>query len=314
MEHIVAFISDYLIEFMASLLVVALIFRALSFKSSKLDNIYFTTLIREIEKSLEKHKDSGEGVSNTHTFLSNILSDVSNKLPNRSFRFDKSSQSSNSSADDQGSSISKSKGNAKRVVSLRDYVKGQQSLIHSINSESSAFDSSHPPNYSEITNRILSQDSNWVKLFGFVPIEGMGRLIDILPSLFIVFGVFGTFVGIAQALPEIAKIDFDNLETSGKILTNFVTSITFAMRTSIAGIMFSLVLTILNTLFPVKGQRVQTVRKLSNCFEAIWYTIHGSNSVEYKMKKYLEEIAVSMKEVEKTLKEASGPGKRDKVA
>ena len=43
-----------------------------------------------------------------------------------------------------------------------------------------------------------------------------------------------------MALPKIAQIDFSNIEASGQILQDFVLNIAFAMKTSIAGILFSL--------------------------------------------------------------------------
>ena len=57
------------------------------------------------------------------------------------------------------------------------------------------------------------------------PNENISRLIDILPGLFVVLGIFGTFIGISMALPKIAQMDFNNLEGSGAILTEFVLNV-----------------------------------------------------------------------------------------
>ena len=55
----------------------------------------------------------------------------------------------------------------------------------------------------------MTQDPNWVKVMKHFPVNGITRMIDILPGLFIILGVFGTFIGIAMALPEIANHAFD---------------------------------------------------------------------------------------------------------
>jgi hypothetical protein len=118
-------------------------------------------------------------------------------------------------------------------------------------------------------------------------------LIDILPGLFVVFGIFGTFIGISMALPEIAKIDFNNLDASGEILTQFVKSVTYAMQTSIAGIMFSLVTTFLNTIAPVTGMRKKTHKKIANCFENVWHAVHGDQderTLQQTIPALLEEV------------------------
>ncbi len=279
-DSVLTFFSHYLIEFMGLMLSLGLVFRFLSYRSSRLDDIYFSTLSREIDKVLEDDRKNEVKITNAENYVNSILSRVENKLPNRSLRFQK------------GKNASQIKG--KNVVSLRDYVGGQKSLINSINMEVGAFKCPHPPNVRELTQRIMNQDKNWVNLLGVVPIDSVSRMIDILPGLFIVFGVFGTFIGIAQALPEIAKIDFNNLESSGVILSTFVKNVTFAMKTSIAGILFSLILTLLNTMFPISKLRQHTFKKMCYCFESIWMQIHGGSQTEKEMTLLLSKILDSM--------------------
>ena len=265
-EILLKFFSDYLIEFMGGVLVAGLFFRLLAWRQSKSDGAYFSTFVREIQAQLEKDKESQVEIENAESYLTDILGRVNKKLPARTLRF-------------KGAPTSEDVDDGKAEYgSLRDFVSSKEGMITTIQSESSVFNVKTPPNFSELTHRVLDQDKHWRTLLGFIPIEGVSRMIDILPSLFIVFGVFGTFIGISMALPEIANIDFNNLEGSQQTLTSFVLNVTFAMKTSIAGIFFSLILTFLNTLFPIRDMRNRIFKGVENCFQALWYHIQKEGS------------------------------------
>ncbi len=285
------FFSNYLIEFMGSMLVIGLGFRWASWHASKREDAYFTGFTSEIEKTILLQKDvTHEQVEDVDKYLVELLETVSEKLPTRSLRNKKQSKSNQETAEKMG---------AQNVVSLREYVKGDQSLFLGIKNESASFKSKFPPNFNELTDRILEKDDNWNKLLNFFPIGPISRLIDILPGLFVVFGIFGTFIGISMALPKIAEMDFNNLEASGEILTQFVLSVTYAMKTSIAGILFSVIMTLLNTIAPVTGMRNRTYKKISNCFENIWHSIHGEKSIEEEMHEVLPALLEEVKALRK---------------
>ncbi|MBK26385.1 MAG: hypothetical protein CME70_20465 [Halobacteriovorax sp.] len=285
------FFSNYLIEFMGSMLIIGLGFRWASWRSSKREDAYFTGFTSEIEKTILLQKDlTHEQVEDVDKYLAELLETVSEKLPTRSLRNKSQSKSNQKTAEKMG---------AQNVVSLREYVKGDQSLFLGIKNESASFKSKFPPNFNELTDRILEKDDNWNKLLNFFPIGPISRLIDILPGLFVVFGIFGTFIGISMALPKIAEMDFNNLEASGAILTQFVLSVTYAMKTSIAGILFSVVMTLLNTIAPVTGMRNRTYKKISNCFENIWHSIHGEKSLEEEMHEVLPALLEEVKALRK---------------
>ncbi|MBT3586888.1 MAG: hypothetical protein HN509_18400 [Halobacteriovoraceae bacterium] len=286
--------SDYLIEFMGFLLILGLGFRWASYRNSKIEDAYFSTFTSEVEKVLSSYKtqnsdNAEEKIEDVDAFLNHLLDDVHAKLPKRTVR--------NASAD---SGKAESLG-AKNVVSLRDYVSGDQSLFLGIKSEASSFKSHFPPNFSDLSDRILEHDQNWNKLLRFFPTDAVSRMIDTLPGLFVVFGIFGTFIGISMALPEIAKMDFNNLEGSGEILTQFVLAVTYAMKTSIAGILFSLVMTILNTAAPTTGLRRKTYKKVSNCFENIWLSIHGKQTAEQELQECIPKLLEEVREIKQQL-------------
>tara|TARA_R110002072_G_scaffold64203_3_gene159463 strand:- start:70673 stop:71596 length:924 start_codon:yes stop_codon:yes gene_type:complete len=291
LDIIFNFFSNYLIEFMTAMLVTGLFFRFVGYRSSKVEDSYFTTFTSEIEKLLMKHKEDDYKVDDVDSYLNNMLENVKDKLPTRSVR-NKMSEKHEDKAKEMG---------AANIVSLRDYVSGDHSLFLGVKAEAASFKSKYPPNFNELTDRILEHDHNWNKLLGIFPFGPVSRLIDILPGLFVVFGIFGTFIGISMALPQIAEIDFNNMEASGLILQNFVKSVTYAMKTSIAGIMFSLLTTFLNTIAPVTGLRRKTYKKITNCFENIWHSIHGEKSIEQEMHIVLPSLLSEVKRLRKAV-------------
>ena len=287
------FFSTYLIEVMAGLLVIGLFFRMASYRSSKKEDVFFSSFVSEVEKILllQKEEESPK-IDDVDAYLANLLESVKDKLPRRSLRNRSHKNANSEKAQKLG---------AQNVVSIRDYIQGDQGLFLGVKAESSSFKSKFPPNFNDLSDRILEHDPHWNYLLGIFPIAPISRLIDVLPGLFVVFGIFGTFIGISMALPEIAKIDFNNLDASGDILTSFVLNVTYAMKTSIAGILFSLILTLMNTLAPVRGQRDKTYKKVTNCFENIWLSIHGEKTIEQEMHEVLPELLKEMKQMNENL-------------
>ncbi len=283
LEIVLSFFSNYLIEFMMGVMSVGLIFRFAAYKSVKNDNAYYSSFTRELELNVEKDKEADVRVGQIDRYLSEVLGKVGKRLPQRSVRFGSSPKVEEPKAEEA---------NGKKSLSLRDYVSGKQGLITNIQSESSVFHNQTPPNFTELTHRIMTQDPHWTKVMKHFPIDGVSRMIDMLPGVFIVLGVFGTFIGISMALPEIAEIDFNDLESSAKNLSNFVLSVTYAMKTSIAGIFFSLILTVLNTLSPIRQTRVRVFKKVETSLQMLWYHIqqdvHADKSQEAVVAKLLQ--------------------------
>jgi hypothetical protein len=292
-DLILDFFRLYLIEIMAFFLVTGLMFRWLTYRHSKIDRGYFGTFTREIENCISIDSEDGVKIEDKETYLAELLGRVGKRLPNRSLR--------------HASSKHRTEDKKRDLVSLRDFVSSKDGMISSIQAESNVFNNKTPPNFTELTDRIMGQDNHWSKLMGYIPIDGVSRMIDILPNLFIIFGVFGTFIGIAKALPMIANIDFNDLAASQATLTTFVLDVTFAMKTSIAGIFFSLILTFLNTLFPLKEVRSKIFKNVENCFQVLWYHIQREGAVEKRPEVLMEEMVSYLKLMsEKLSKQASG--------
>lgn len=287
-ELVFSFFSNYLIEFMGVMLFLGLAFRWISYRESKKDDLYYSTFARELVVNINEDKEKHVTWNNPHDYISDLLTRATSRLPSRSLR--------------TGDDTKRNPEKGKKVISLKDFVSGKHGLLSSIQSESSVFVNKTQPDFGELTNRILAQDKRWTKIWSYIPIDGMSRIIDIMPGLFIVFGVFGTFIGISMALPEIAKIDFNDLEASGVILSSFVTSVTYAMKTSIAGIFFSVILTLLNTMFPIKGRRFNIFKKVENSLQQLWYHMQDDSHHEVKMEDVMPRLVEALDRMETTMK------------
>lgn len=286
------FFSNYLIESMTVMALVALSLRWIAFHHSKRDEAYFSHFTRELGATINEDKSKKMEYDDTEDYLTSILGRVNNRLPERNLRKPLENR------------LKKTKpGSSTEGIGLREYIGSKHGLIANIQNESNVFMSRAQPDFSTLTERVMNDDENWSKLFGKIPIDGATRLLDIMPTLFIVLGVFGTFIGIANALPEIAKIDFNNLEQSGESLSQFVINVTFAMKTSIAGIFFSIVLTLLNTLFPIESSREGTFEKVETVLQLLWYHLqrdHAQDSMEKELPRIRETMELILAELRKS--------------
>ncbi len=264
MEFIMTVSTTYLIQVMSLVLIIALGLRFMAHRASKADQLYYSTFTREIEKRVERDDIGKIELDDAEKYVEGLLDEVATNLPSRGVRVRKSEKDDNNSK--------------RKIMSVREYAGGSQSLIHSLKSETNAFKANQKPNFEQLTHRVMSKDTHWVKLHGLFSIDSVIRMIDVLPGIFIVIGIFGTFVGITNALPRIAEIDFNNISNSSSVLSVFVKDVSFAMQTSIAGIAFSLIISLLNTLFPIHTIRDSIARGVEDCLEYLWYFVHGGRS------------------------------------
>jgi hypothetical protein len=301
MFYFLSFFGTYLIEVMAGLFVISMILRFFAYRSGKFANIYYSSFTRELELNVEKDKEENRRIKSVDLYLADLLGRVGKKLPERSLRMNERNEEN------------KNKNNEKKTFTLREFVDGKQGLITNIQAESSVFHCKTPPNFTELTERIIEQDSHWMKMLRHLPIDEVSKIIDIMPGIFVVLGIFGTFIGITMALPEIANIDFNDLDNSAGVLVKFVKSVTFSMDTSIVGIFFSLIMTLLNTLFPIKGMRYRVFKKIETSLQMLYYHIHHDSAEQMivnetfpKLLTVLERLEFVLSSKDKNLSDATG--------
>jgi hypothetical protein len=256
-------VADHLIEIMGVGLMGALVMRYLAYKAGNRDQSYFLTFSRGMEKALQS-EDRTQQIKDIDGWVAGLLNKIISQLPERSLR--------NSTVKSPDGANFRFKENSKE--SFADFADGKKSVSHAIKQQMDVFKSSYMPNFDELTERVLMQDKQWRSVAG-VPINLLMRVLDMLPGLFVVGGIMGTFTGIAVGLPLIGKIDLGNIQESAPILTHFIDSIAFSMQCSIAGIFYSLVMTLLNGLFPISTAREDVHKNLSRVLELMWRRIHG---------------------------------------
>ena len=125
-------------------------------------------------------------------------------------------------------------------------------------------------NFHSITKSSLESNPCFNKLFGIFPVAGINDLLNILPGMFVIGGIFGTFLGIMQALPELGGMDLSNVEKTKQIMDAFLLKVAFAMSTSIVGIVFSVGLNIVNTVYSPEKVYISMVDRFENSLNLIW--------------------------------------------
>jgi hypothetical protein len=126
------------------------------------------------------------------------------------------------------------------------------------------------PSFLTLSKSVLQNNPCFNRMFGIIPMSGLNDFLNIIPSLFIVGGIFGTFLGVMSALPELGGMDLANAENSKAIMDTFLLKISFSMSTSIAGIVLSVTMTIINTFFSADKVSVSTIETLTECMETLW--------------------------------------------
>ena len=131
-------------------------------------------------------------------------------------------------------------------------------------------DSGHQPDFHEISNSVLGTNPIFNRVLGIFSMSRTNDVLNILPSIFIVAGIFGTFLGIMKALPELTAMDITNAATSKLVIDSFLIKISFALSTSILGIILSVIMSFLNTLLSPTNTYVEIVDALNSAAEILW--------------------------------------------
>lgn len=126
------------------------------------------------------------------------------------------------------------------------------------------------PRFIEMTKNIYDNNVCFKKMMGLIPVQATHDVLNILPGVFIIGGIFGTFLGIMGALPELGDMKLEDVEGAKVIMDNFLKSIAFSMSTSIIGIIVSVAMTFINTLFDPEKVFMKTINKYENSMELLW--------------------------------------------
>lgn len=134
------------------------------------------------------------------------------------------------------------------------------------------------PKFIDISNNVHANNPCFNKVFGIIPVNVSNDFLNTVPGLFIVGGIFGTFLGIMKALPELGGMNLSDVEGSKLIMDNFLLKISFSMSTSIVGIIFSVGMGLANTFFSSEKVYMNAVEKFERELDLLW-NISSSNKM-----------------------------------
>ena len=155
---------------------------------------------------------------------------------------------------------------------------GAQSLINDTLNQTKYHNAGSPPDIANISKYVYRSNPYFNRLWGIIPIGVANNVLSILPSLFIIGGIFGTFLGISKGLPALKAIDPGNIIAAQATLENFLESMTFAMYSSVVGIFLSVCFTIVNSFLSFNNIYLSLVDKFTHSMELLWKETNSSLS------------------------------------
>ena len=133
------------------------------------------------------------------------------------------------------------------------------------------------PKMLNITRATFLQNPCFNRAFEIMPIAVLNDFVSVLPGLFVIAGILGTFIGIAGGLQELGGMNLQDLDASKNIMDRFLQEIAFAMKSSITGIVFSLALHIINVTFSPERLYVSIVDRFESSLDLLWYRADNNN-------------------------------------
>ncbi|MDH5580770.1 MAG: hypothetical protein OEY33_02620 [Bdellovibrionales bacterium] len=176
-----------------------------------------------------------------------------------------------------------------RLTSFSDRIllikEGSRRMIDdTLNHAKYCSDSKNKPDFNEIVTYLIKSNPVFKKVYGVLPLETISEVLSVLPNIFVVLGIFGTFIGIMLALPELQGMDLSNLEATKKTMDEFLLKIAFSMNTSILGIILSIGLNIMNSFFSSDVILDNIRDTFRNSLGLLWNESHSVHSRARKSK------------------------------
>ena len=173
------------------------------------------------------------------------------------------------------------------------------------------------PRLLDITKDVYGNNPCFNKLFGIIPLGSINDILNVMPSLFIVGGIFGTFLGIMKALPELGGMNLSDVEASKVVMDTFLLKISFSMSTSIIGIVLSVSMTIINTFLNTEKLYIAAVDKFEGNMSLLWDICdHNQLPIESESLNFNRDPIELLAEdgIVKHLNSSSGPFSNEKPA
>ncbi len=128
----------------------------------------------------------------------------------------------------------------------------------------------HRPKTRDVTVAIFEKNSEFNKVLGYLPVGTFNEVLNLLPGIFIVGGIFGTFLGIMTALPELGAMDLADIEKTKQTMDHFLVKMSYSMITSILGIILNVSMTFLNAFMNPNKTFVDMVERYDDALDTLW--------------------------------------------
>ena len=138
----------------------------------------------------------------------------------------------------------------------------------------------NPPPLHEVIKTVMSSNPCFNRLFGIFPIGPLNDLLSMIPGLFIVAGIFGTFLGIMQALPELGSMDIRDPDSTKLVMDTFLARTAFSMGSSTVGILLSVLSTVYNNFVSPEKHFLKIVDRYEHCLFRVWLRCHNNQLPE----------------------------------
>jgi len=164
------------------------------------------------------------------------------------------------------------------------------------------------PKIFEISKSTFQRNPAFTKVFGIVPASVSTELLNMMPGIFIVLGVFGTFLGIMEALPELGKMDLSDVDGTKLIMDQFLLNISFSMSSSIMGILFSVSMGLFNAFFNPTKSFIDAVDRMEISLFTLW-NVSDNNDISSRLTDFDEHKdpveALATQSIDRYTKEAA---------
>jgi len=127
------------------------------------------------------------------------------------------------------------------------------------------------PKLLNITKATFQHNPCFNRVFGVFPMAGLNDVLGILPGLFVVTGILGTFIGISGGLGDLGGMNLQDLEATKAVMDKFLHEISYAMKSSIVGIVFSLLSHVFNTMMSPERAYVSMIDRFESALDLLWY-------------------------------------------
>ena len=260
--------TTYLIPFMVGIFTVALVLRSLTYYMVR-RQLWFT---QEFEKRIRRYLATHSEDKNLSFFstIKYVLQQTYYEIFKIRERYGRRKHDAISSLNDRVFLIQDGCGNA---------------ILDTLN-EARYLKASSKPDFIQITKDVFSKNHSFGHICGVLSVSMVNRFLSILPALFIVGGIFGTFLGIIKGLPTLSVMDITNASQSKAIMDSFLNQMAFAMNTSIVGIILSVFMSIINSIFSPDSLFVGSINRFAGNLTTVWNK-SGHNLISGKDQDFL---------------------------